>query len=130
MSKFLNTLYLAATILALMFSCCSCSDNNEFVIRGEIKDLGHQGVKISYYAVGGIKTMEEVANNGKFEFRGVSSNPTLLTLSNATGGPLAYLIVKNGDEITVKGETSDLMPFRSRGTVHPQTWLSLLPTML
>lgn len=115
MSTFLRTIYFAVTLLAFMFSGSSCSDNNEFVIRGEIKDLGHQGVKISYYAVGGIKTMEETANNGKFEFRAVSSNPTLVTLSKTAGEPLAYLIVKNGDELTVKGESADLYALTVKG---------------
>lgn len=85
----------------------SCSDDNDFVIRGEIKELGNQTVEITYYAAGGVKVQETPANKGKFEFRAFSSNPTLVTLAIPGSSPLAYIIIKNGEEVTVKGNSAD-----------------------
>lgn len=85
----------------------ACSDEKGFVIRGDIKELGNRNIEITYYAAGGIQQQTALGNKGKFEFRGLSASPTLVDLSMPDGRPLAYIVIKDGEEVTVSGERLD-----------------------
>ena len=76
----------------------ACSSNDQFRVNGTVEGNPTMNMRAVYYADGVYKTVITAVREGKFEFTGNASQPTVLEIMDYEYRPLARLYVKNGDE--------------------------------
>ncbi len=88
-------------ILAFSLSLSSCGNDEEFVIRCDIKGLGSKGVEMCYVNRDLKKALFHPVD-GKVVLRGVSPQPTLVEVFTFDGELLFACVASNGDDLEVK----------------------------
>ena len=107
-------------LLAALFASCS---SNSFKIDGEITNLKGSSLKVVFLGDSGvIDEWVNVDKKGHFSFKGASSQPTLLNMSNHRGDPVATMIVTNGDHMKVKGDADKAMGVKIKGNRLNEEW--------
>lgn len=90
-----------ACIIALVFalSLNSCSDDSRFVVRGTTPGTENMNLRFGYNSPEGYRSGVVAVREGKFEFAGVSSRPTLVEMFEHDYTPLGRLYLVNGDNV-------------------------------
>ncbi len=90
-----------ACILALLIalSLNSCSDDSRFVVRGTTPGTENMNLRFGYNSPEGYRSGVVAVREGKFEFAGVSSRPTLVEMFEHDYTPLGRLCLANGDNV-------------------------------
>lgn len=101
MRKILNIAAAAAFTLL-----CGCSSDS-FYIEGEVEGLGTQNVRIVYVANDAVQNVWVPAMESKFNFSGISREPTVVELYSRDLTRIAHFVMQNGDEISLKGKLSE-----------------------
>ena len=101
MRKILNIA--AAAVFTLL---CGCSSDS-FYLEGEVEGLGTQNVRIVYVANDAVQNVWVPAMESKFNFSGVSREPTVVELYSRDLTRIAHFVMQNGDEISLKGKLSE-----------------------
>ena len=111
----LLTLLLAALLL-------SCSSGN-FKIDGKLTGLRGGAVRVVFCGDSGvIDEMVNVDKKGHFTFKGVSEQPVLFCICDASGNLLVNLAAANGDHIKVSGDASKAMGVKVKGNRLNEDW--------
>lgn len=88
---------LAAIILAL--GAVSCGDSESFTVEGKIEDNATMNIRYIYYANGVLNRGITASREGKFEFKGISSTPTIVEITDNDYRSLGRLYLANGDRV-------------------------------
>ena len=111
-----------AFALLLMVMTAACS-SDKFKIDGNVVNLEDGAVHVVFSADSGVVDQwVEVDKKGHFTFKGVSSQPVLVTLSGKRGEPLATLVAVNGDHLKVKGDGGKSLSVRVKGNSLNEEW--------
>lgn len=94
-------------VLVAAVTLWSCSEKEDFTVRGHIEGLGTGSVTMYYYAQGGMKSVETMSVDGKFKLRGQSAMPALVTLITASSPRPYYLVASNGETIEIEGKADN-----------------------
>lgn len=96
----------------LLTLSAGCSKPGYFTVKGDIPDLADKPVKLVIYNSDSVKTLTTQAVNGRFMFRGSSTDYAVAVISAMSSGPSARFIVRNGDKITLSGLSIDSLTVR------------------
>ena len=93
-----------AMAVAVLLAGCS---SDSFYIEGELEGLGTQNVRIVYVARDAVQSLWVPAMESKFNFSGISSEPTVVEVYTRDLTRIAHLVMRNGDEVTLTGKLSE-----------------------
>lgn len=83
-------------------------------------------MRAGYYADGVYKTVITAVREGKFEFTGNASQPTILEIMDYEYHPLVRLYVKNGDTYDINMNPKDLYDVQVSGNDISSRWSDFL----
>ena len=116
MKKLLLFLLIIAAVLA------SCSSDS-FKIDGNIANLDGGIVKMLVQADSGFaEVLTNIDKKGRFAIKWASSQPIIVYLVDGHNEPLTAVAVCNGDHIKVKGDASQPMSIKVKGTRLNEEW--------
>lgn len=98
--RHLQYIFLVLTVLSL----ASCSSDS-FKIDGNLVNLDGTAVKVVFRGDSGV--VDEWTNldkKGRFTYEGKASQPSIVTVYNHRGDPLAVMVAVNGDHLKIKGD--------------------------
>lgn len=104
----------------------ACSSNEQFRVNGTVVGNPTMNMRAGYYADGVYKTVITAVREGKFEFTGNASQPTVLEIMDYEYRPLARLYVKNGDEYDVRMNPQDIYNVEISGNDECARWSAFL----
>lgn len=93
--KFLHLLSAVACLLSL----AACGDNETFTIEGTVDGNATINLRFVYYSDNNLVRGLTAARDGKFEYKGSVSAPTIIEILDNDYRPLGRLFVANGDRI-------------------------------
>lgn len=106
---------LAATVAVLLVSV-SCAEKKQFEITGEIEGLGARTVTMLYYGSGGVQRVSLPADGtGRFRLQGHSPQPSMAVILLSDGTPLATVVCRNGDELSLSGSIEKPLDIKVKG---------------
>lgn len=118
----MNKIHYLSLLLLLMAALASCS-SNDFKIEGNITHLDGGVVRVVFSGDSGVVDMKtEVDDKGHFAFKGVSSQPAVVTLFNKLGEPLVMVIATNGDHLKLKGDAEKALSIKVKGNKLNEDW--------
>lgn len=121
MKPIFQTLSLALITLALATSSCTDSD---FTIKGQIDNAPDKFVTIAYTGDNGNITQRVMITEGnQFNFKGTSKQYTLLWIWDANNQLIAQMVVKDGDDMTVKSDGLRVPTTDVKGNDITQQWM-------
>ena len=110
---------IASVLLAVGLMSC---DSGHFTVEAELDGLGGKKVRIVLVSDSGLSDTWKNASDGKLQFKGESSQLTLLSLIGDDGNPLALLAVKNGDKVSIKGSLDKPDEWQVKGSDLNERW--------
>ena len=120
MSKIhLFSLFLTFSLLAVFSSCSS----DGFKIDGNLSNLDGGEVRIVFSGDSGI--VDEwvgIDKKGKFSFKGMVTQPIIVSILDHHNKVLATVAVKAGDHIKIKGDASKAMGVKVKGNRLNEEW--------
>ena len=108
-------------MVLMLLACVSCS-SSDFSVEATIKGLGTQNVRVTYASDTGVRDTFFTANNDVLEFKGSSSQLTIVSLWNSQGLLLARFAAENGDNISVEAELATLPLVKVSGSDINDQW--------
>lgn len=119
--KCFNIAFLACVMLMVMYGC-----SKSFKIKGNIAGIGNQNLHMVYATPAGIAEQWVTAQENRFELSGVADLPTLVAIYDAQGGLLARLLVENGDNVKVRGTSTDPYRIEVKGSDVNERWYAFI----
>ncbi|MDE7135092.1 MAG: DUF4369 domain-containing protein [Muribaculaceae bacterium] len=110
MKRFIPTLLVIFATVALT----SCG-GSPFKITGTVTGLGTQNIHIIYRDGGHVRDHIVAVMDSKFEFEGNSPEETVVEIYNNMRAPLAYMVAKNGEEIELEINATDIYDIKVKG---------------
>ena len=108
--------------ILVMLALASCS-GDRFKIDGNLVNLDGAAVHIIYCADSVVVDQwVDVDKKGHFTFKGASSQPVLVSLSDQHGQLLAQLVATNGDHLKVAGDAGKSMGINIKGNRLNEDW--------
>lgn len=108
--------------LLLIATLASCS-NDSFKIQGDIANLDDFTVKVVFSGdSGAVSELAKVDKKGHFSFEGQSAQPVIVTVLNHLYEPLATVVAVNGDHLKIKGDASQSMSIKVKGSRLNEEW--------
>lgn len=99
MTRLSTLIFNAATAAALALGTLSCGDSDTFTVEGKLEDNATMNIRYIYYTGSVLNRGITAAREGKFEFKGVSANPTILEITDNDFRPLGRLYISNGERV-------------------------------
>lgn len=122
MSKKIPLMGWMAVLLLVLLSGCGKS----FKIKGNIGGIGNQNLHMVYATPAGIAEQWVMAQENRFELSGVADLPTLVVVYDAQGALLVRLLVENGDNIKVRGTSTDPYKMEVKGSDVNERWYTFI----
>ncbi|MDE6208043.1 MAG: hypothetical protein K2M55_09570 [Muribaculaceae bacterium] len=97
---------LSLLCLPLLLLVAACTDTEQFRVNGTIDGNATMNLRVTYYADGAYRQLITAAREGKFEFFGRSSHPTLVDIYDYDNHLLARLYAANGETFEVAVDRS------------------------
>ena len=94
-------------LLGVLLAAVACGNDEEFVIRCDIKGLGTRGLEMVYVTRSGISRLTFHPVDGKVDLRASSPQPTLVEVYTIDGTLLFSCVASNGDHMEVKMQLDD-----------------------
>lgn len=112
-------LLLFSLLVTLLVSC----DSHHFKIEGDIKGVGGPEVRI-IYPNDSVIVDEIVAldKKGHFAYQGSSPLPVVAVVADVRGNLLTSLVVADGERLKVKGDASQPMGLKIKGSKVNEDW--------
>ena len=105
-----------------MLALAACS-GDRFRIDGELVNLDGGAVHVVFCADSAVvDEWVDVDKKGHFTFKGVSSLPVVVSLSNQHGDLLAMVVAVNGDHLKVAGDAGKSMGISVKGNRLNEDW--------
>jgi hypothetical protein len=98
-----------------------CSNDN-FTIEGVITDIGEHPIKASYVNEAGVQKVEVPTEGGRFLIEGTSTNYTMVQLFNFRNELITKVIMKNGDDLKLKGTLNHKYLIEMKGSEVNEDW--------
>lgn len=117
----LNKIFIGIAVFCVSFLLVSCS-NESFKIDGFLSDVGEQQFNAIYVNEAGVHEIKVPVQEGKFKIEGVSSNYTIVLIYNNTNKLLAKAMVKNGDQLELRGTMKHSNLIEIEGTDVNEAW--------
>lgn len=76
-----------------------CGDSDSFTIEGTVDGNANINLRFVYYANGALVKGLTAAREGKFEYKGVSPNPTIVEILDNDYRVMGRVYISNGDHI-------------------------------
>lgn len=105
----------------MSFSLVSCNSDS-FKIEGFLSDAGEQNLNAIYVNEAGVHEIKVPVQEGNFNVEGVSSNYTVVLIYNSAGKLLAKAMVKNGDELELRGTMKHSNLIEVEGSDVNEAW--------
>lgn len=113
------------TALCLMAWLTSCSTSSEFTIEAQLDGVPDGIVTIAYSSDDGmVADRVKLTEGNRVKYVGASQQYTLLWIWNTQGQLIAQMVVRDGDEITVKSDGLQLPTIDIRGNELTEQWMS------
>lgn len=119
-----RTLFLMSTFAALLVA--SCGDQESFRISGTLEGNPTMNLRVSWYADGSLHNLITAARDGNFEFRGSSSTPAVIEISDYENRLLGRTYAANGQEITLRLNQADARDISAQGSDVAAAWADFL----
>lgn len=116
----------AAMAVILAIAAFSCGDSESFTIEGSIEGNPTMNLRFIYSSNGTLIRGLTAARNGKFEYKGVTSTPTILQILDNDYRPLGWLYVANGNHITCKLVRNNPYAISVSGSEVSERWAAFL----
>lgn len=108
--------YILLTTILSVLSLASCADDSRFVVRGTTVGADNMNLRFGYNTPEGYRSGIVAVRDGKFEFAGISSQPTLVEMFEHDYKPLGWLWLKGGETVECTLSPSRPEAMSSRGT--------------
>lgn len=94
-------IHLAHLLTAIVCACAlwSCGDNDTFTIEGTVDGNATINLRFIYYTNGTLVKGLTAARDGKFEYKGVSPNPTVVEILDNDYRMMGRVYAVNGEHI-------------------------------
>lgn len=106
-------------LLLLLSSSCS---GGSIKIDGKITGLGTHNIHVLYLGDYGVVDDVLESHESEFEWRCVSSELTVITITDSRGSVLARFAARNGDKISIRGDLGRLDDVRITGNEATEQW--------
>jgi signal peptidase I len=123
MKKHLYTLLIA---LPLMLILAACGNDDEFTIKGKIKDNPTLNLRFVYYGQGALQTGITAANEGEFEFHGNSKRPTIVEIFDNDYRLMGRVYTVNGETIECQLDRNEVNNIKMSGNAVVEEWAKFL----
>lgn len=120
--KHIHALILA--VLSLLTAACGSDDT--FMVNAEIEGLGTRNMRFYYYDGRALQTGMAAALDGKFTYHGRTKSPAIFTIATAQRDVIGHIIVRNGDAIDLKLNSSDPTRMEVKGNKDAQQYAEFL----
>ncbi len=108
-------------LLSICVVLAGCSNDN-FTIEGVITDIGEHPIKASYVNEAGVQKVEVPTESGRFLIEGTSTNYTMVQLFNFRNELITKVIMKNGDDLKLKGTLNHKYLIEMKGSEVNEDW--------
>ncbi|MDE6276612.1 MAG: hypothetical protein K2M06_00710 [Muribaculaceae bacterium] len=113
--KHIRLILFLTTILSVL-SLASCADDSRFIVKGTTAGADNMNLRFGYNTPEGYRSGIVAVRDGKFEFSGISSQPTLVEMFEHDFKPLGFLWLAGGDKIECVLTPSHPEAMKARGT--------------
>lgn len=113
-------------VLLFVFLLASCGDDDHFEVSGTIEGSPTFNMRFHYYGDGALHTGITASREGKFLFRGSSSQPVMVDIYDNDYRLMGRLYARNGDEIECVLDPGN--PYKStfKGNEVNRRWTSFI----
>ena len=118
-------LLVALSFVAIL---AACADNDNFRIEGTIEGKPTMNIRVGYYADNVYNTLITASREGKFEFFGNSSHPTIVDIYDYDYRTIARVYVVNGQQIECHIDRNDPYAIKASGNKETEQWAAFLNT--
>ena len=119
---FVQLILLPLVLLGLL---TGCGNDEEFLIKCDIKGLGNKGVEI-FYADRGLHRASFHPADDKVTLRGSSQEPVFVDVFTVDGEWLFGCVVRNGDDLEVKMSLADPSKIEIKGNDDSKRYAAFL----
>lgn len=120
MKKF-KTGFMAMLVLCVLSGC-----SKSFKIKGNIVGVGTQSLRVEFATPVGVWEEWVMSKENRFEIKGQTDEPTLVTIYNAQGSLVARFLLENGDDIKVRGTSPDPYKLEVKGRDVNERWYAFM----
>ena len=120
-SQFHKVIGLTAIMLLMLTAC-----GKSFKIKGNIGGMAEQNLRIVYATPVGVTERWATAKANRFELKGESDDPTLVTVYDSHGTFLAHFWLENGDVMKVRGTSPDPYSLEVKGPEVNERWYDFI----
>jgi hypothetical protein len=110
----------------LCIAATSCDNDNEFTIRGKIKDDPTFNLRIVYYNHGTLNRAIIASQEGKFEFHGNATRPTIVEIYDNDYRLIGRAYAVNGETIDCELDRSNPCNITLSGNKVVEEWSKFL----
>lgn len=104
----------------------SCGDSDSFTIEGTVEENPSMNLRFIYQNNSALQKGITAVRDGKFEFKGVASNPTIVEILDNDFRPLGRVYIKNGQQIKCKLTRGNPFAISVSGDETSSRWASFL----
>lgn len=118
------------SLLCAMLLCalgfCACGDSDSFTIEGTVDGNATMNLRLVYYNNNTLVKGITASRDGKFEYKGSVSSPTMIEILDNDYRPIGRLYVTNGEHIEC--ELTRLAPYKMKvkGSDTSERWAAFL----
>lgn len=120
--KFLHLL----SVVVCLLSMSSCGDSETFTIEGTVDGNATINLRFIYYSGNNLVRGLTAARDGKFEYKGSVSAPTIIEILDNDYRPLGRLFVANGDRIECQLTRNNPYDIKVSGSDISSRWAKFL----
>lgn len=108
-------IFAACAVILMTLSSLSCGRSKSFTAKVTFEGLGTQNIEIFYDGDDAVDRQSKAAMDGRLEFTGHSSRPTVVEMYSRTGSFLGRFVAQNGDKVEVTFPAGSAGRFTAKG---------------
>lgn len=121
-----SVLVILFVFVAAMVMTTGCGDNDTFTIEGSVEGNPSMNLRFIYFDNTTLRKDVTAVRDGKFEYKGVASVPTIVEITDNDYRPLGRVYVGNGQHIKCKISRGNLLAFSATGNDITKRWTDFL----
>lgn len=126
MIKFNHKIFIALTSVLLTLSIMACGDNESFTIEGTVDGEANINLRFVYYTNNTLVRGLTAARDGKFEYKGAASTPTVVEILDNDYRPMGRVYAENGKRIECHLTRGNPNAIEVSGSDVSERWASFL----
>ena len=104
----------------------SCGDSDSFTIKGTVDGNANLNLRFVYYSNNTLVKGLTAARDGKFEYKGAVTSPTIVEILDNDYRPMGRLFVENGEEIECHLTPNSPNSIKVSGSDISERWAEFL----